>query len=69
LLLLQKIDIEESPFSDFIITVSDAFLKKDENALPERRHLVSKRGKCTDSSSSDHSLLQVYSVVDESNVG
>jgi len=43
-LILQKLNIEESPLSYFIITVVQTFLEQQENALFEVGHFKSEGG-------------------------
>lgn len=57
-----------SAFTDFIVAITKTFSKQKNNALPERGHLMGKRCKGTNCCRSDNSLLQIYSIIDESNV-
>ena len=55
-------------FTDFVVTITKTFSEQENNTLPQGGHLMGKRSKGTYCCRSDHSLLEINSIIDEANV-
>lgn len=67
--LTKHTQVEKGAFTDLIVAIVEAFPKEEHDALGQVFTLVCKDRQGANSRSSDHSLLQIDAIVNESNVG
>lgn len=68
LLNLENADVEVCSLPDLIVAIGETLFQQQDDVGPQRRNLVSEGSKRADSSSADHRLLEIYAVVNESDV-